>query len=178
MKGIRLAYWPDGGKAVKGYLDAKQEPMHDLTQWIIKDAEGPGLDAEGILKLRTARDDFRFRFAEHWESQDVDFVICPAFVGPACSHETAFYWNYTAFWNYVDYPGIVIPTPIKAGAKGTEDYPVGSVPLSKEEEHVRQLWSEGDFEGAPINLQIVGRKYYDNELFATVAEIDNVINKS
>lgn len=41
---------------------------------------------------------------------------------------------------------------------------------------MRQLWSEGDFEGAPINLQIVGRKYRDNDLFAAVTEIDNVIN--
>ncbi|SPJ76045.1 related to general amidase [Fusarium torulosum] len=177
MKSIRLAYWPDGGKTLKDYLEAKQEPMHDLTKWIIKDAEGPGLDSEGILKLRVARDDFRCRFAEHWESQDVDFVICPVFVGPACSHETAFYWNYTAFWNYVDYPGIVIPTPVKAGAKGMEDYPADSVPLSKEEEHVRQLWAEGDFEGAPVNLQVVGRKYHDNDLFAAVTEIDNVINR-
>ncbi|KAI3576141.1 amidase signature domain-containing protein [Fusarium oxysporum f. sp. albedinis] len=176
MKGIRRAYWPDGGKTVKAYLSATNEPMNALTKWIIQDAEGPGLDANGVLKLRVERDDFRCRFAEHWESQDVDFVICPVFVGPACSHETALYWNYTALWNYVDYPGIVIPTPVKAGAKGTESYPPDSVPLSKEEEQVRQFWAEGDFEGAPINLQVVARKYHDNDLFAAVKEIDKVIN--
>ncbi|KAM5385934.1 hypothetical protein ACJA88_002084 [Fusarium oxysporum] len=161
---------------VKAYLSATNEPMNALTKWIIQDAEGPGLDANGVLKLRVERDDFRCRFAEHWESQDVDFVICPVFVGPACSHETALYWNYTALWNYVDYPGIVIPTPVKAGAKGTESYPPDSVPLSKEEEQVRQFWAEGDFEGAPINLQVVARKYHDNDLFAAVKEIDKVIN--
>ncbi|KAL4727960.1 hypothetical protein ACLX1H_004664 [Fusarium chlamydosporum] len=176
MKNIRLAYWPDGGKAVKEKLEAKQEPMHDLTRWILKDAEGPGLDTAGIMNLRLARDDFRCRFAEHWESQNVDFVLCPVFVGPACSHETAFYWNYTAFWNYVDYPGIVMPTPIKASKKGSEGYPPDSVPLSEEEEHVRRLWADGDFEGAPINLQVVGRKYHDNELFSAVNEIDKIIN--
>ncbi|KAI1035234.1 hypothetical protein LB504_006019 [Fusarium proliferatum] len=177
MNGIRRAYWPDGGKTVKEYLVATNEPMNTLTQWIIRDAEGPGLDANGVLKLRVERDDFRCRFAEHWESEDVDFVICPVFVGPACSHETALYWNYTALWNYVDYPGIVIPTPIKAGAKGTENYPTNSTPLSKEEEQVRQFWAEGDFEGAPVNLQVVARKYHDNDLFAAVTEIDKVINK-
>ncbi|KAG5813994.1 hypothetical protein H9Q74_003137 [Fusarium xylarioides] len=177
MNGIRRAYWPDGGKTVKEYLAATKEPMNTLTKWIIQDAEGPGLDANGVLKLRVERDDFRCRFAEHWESQDVDFVICPVFVGPACSHETALYWNYTALWNYVDYPGIVIPTPIKAGAKGTETYPPNLAPLSKEEEQVRTFWEDGDFEGAPINLQVVARKYYDNDLFAAVTEIDKVINK-
>ncbi|KAF4998732.1 hypothetical protein FGRMN_3058 [Fusarium graminum] len=176
MKNMRLAYWPDGGKAFKNYLESGNEPMHDLTKMNIKDAEGPVLDAEGVLKLRHARDDFRCRFAKHWEAQDVDILICPVSVGPACSHETTFYWNYTAFWNYVDYPGITIPTPIKAGAKGTEDYPDTSVPFCEEEKHVRKLWAERDFTGAPISLQVVARRYHDNELFAAVTEIDKAIN--
>ncbi|KAF5667304.1 general amidase [Fusarium heterosporum] len=176
MESIPLVYWPDGGKTLNDSIGARNEQIQDSTRWTTKDAECHGLDAEGVLKLKLAREDFRCRFAEHWETQDVDFVICPVSIGPACSHETASHWNYTAFWNYVDYPGITIPTPIKAGAKGTEDYHDNSVPLSKEEKHVRQMWAEGDFEGAPINLQVVARKYHDNELFAAVVEIDSAIN--
>lgn len=58
-------------------------------------------------------------------------------------------------WNYVDYPGIVFPTPITAG-KDKEEYPSEySEALSDDDKHVRQLWSESDFQGAPINLQLV-----------------------
>ena len=141
--------------------------MYPLTKYIIHDAEGPGLDANGVLQQRLTRDDFRCDFSLHWEEQDVDVVICPVFVGPACTHETSFYWNYTAFWNYVDYPGVVVPTPIKAQAKGQEVY-ADSEPLSEKCRHVRQLWEEGDFEDAPINLQIVARKHHDNDLFAAL----------
>ncbi|KAM0550779.1 hypothetical protein ACHAPJ_008642 [Fusarium lateritium] len=167
MKYIRLAYWPDGGKTLKGHLAVNGEPMFPLTKYIIQDAEGPGLDANGVLQQRLTRDDFRCDFSLHWEEQDVDVVICPVFVGPACTHETSFYWNYTAFWNYVDYPGVVVPTPIKAQAKGQEVY-ADSEPLSENCRHVRQLWEEGDFEDAPINLQIVARKHHDNDLFAAL----------
>ncbi|KAL7791413.1 amidase signature domain-containing protein [Trichoderma ceciliae] len=176
MKNIRLAYWPDGGKVVKGHLAATGEPMLPLTQWIIKDAEGSELKPIQILQQRLDRDDFRCDFARYWESQDVDFVICPVFVGPACEHETAFYWNYTAFWNYVDYPAVTIVTPIKAHKKSAEGYADDAPPpLSKDDEHVRELWEQGDFEGAPIPLQVVARKYHDNDLFAALGEIQHVL---
>ncbi|KAK5653612.1 hypothetical protein OQA88_8641 [Cercophora sp. LCS_1] len=176
MTGIRKAYWPDGGKTVKDHLAKTGEPMFPLTQWIIKDAEGPDVGANGVLAIRVERDDFRIEFSKHWAEQDVDVVICPMFVGPACEHETAFYWNYTAYFNYVDHPGVVFPTPIKAGKKGEEDYaPENSTPLGEEDKHVRELWAKGDFEGAPIDLQIVARKYHDNELFAALSQLKEVL---
>lgn len=174
MKNIRLAYWPDGGKTLKNHLAATKEPMFPLTQWIIKDAEGQDLSSDGLLQQRLARDEFRCAFAEHWQSQDVDVVVCPVFVGPACEHDTAFYWNYTAFWNYIDYPGVVVPTPVKAKAKGVESYADG-VALSEECKHVRKMWEDGDFEGAPINLQVVARKYHDNDLFAALEKMKGVL---
>lgn len=176
MNGIRKAYWPDGGKTVKDHLAKTGEPMFPLTQWILKDAEGPDVGANGVLAMRVERDDFRIEFSKHWSEQDVDVVICPMFVGPACEHETAFYWNYTAYFNYVDHPGVVFPTPIKAGKKGEEDYaPENSTPLSEEDKHVRELWAKGDFEGAPIDLQIVARKYHDNELFAALSQLKEAL---
>ncbi|KAJ9150875.1 Amidase [Pleurostoma richardsiae] len=169
VKLIRKAYWPDGAKGVKEHLADAGEPMFALTKHIISDAEGPQLAASELLEQRLARDQFRCDFADHWTGEDVDVVVCPVFVGPACAHDTSLYWNYTALWNYVDYPGVVVPTPVKALAKGAEGYtPTNGVPLSEECRHVRQLWAQGDFEGAPVDLQIVARKYHDNELFGAL----------
>ncbi|OIW25529.1 amidase [Coniochaeta ligniaria NRRL 30616] len=174
IKNIRKAYWPDGRQAVEKHLAKTGEPMFSLTDWVLKDATQDEIPASAVLQQRLERDRFRCEFAEHWTSQDVDVVIGPLFVGPACEHDTAFHWNYTAFWNYVDYPGVVFPTPVKAEKKGVESY-ASETPLSKECEHVRELWQKGDFEGAPINLQIVARKYHDNELFAALAAIKDVL---
>jgi amidase len=175
MTNIRLAYWPDGGELSRKLLYQGGEPTYPLTEWILKDAtEGGPLTAMGVYQQRRDRDDFRCDFAKHWASQDVDFVLCPAFVGPACMHDTAWYWNYTALWNYLDCPGVVFPTPVKAGSKGTEDY-ANSDALSDECTKVRQLWAEGDFEGAPVNLQIVGRRHHDNELFGALAALKDVL---
>ncbi|KAB5585134.1 amidase signature domain-containing protein [Coniochaeta sp. 2T2.1] len=171
---IRKAYWPDGKNAIRAHLAKTGEPMFPLTDWISNQVRDEELPASGVLAQRLERDAFRCEFAEHWTDQDVDVVIGPVFVGPATEHDTAFYWNYTAFWNYVDYPGVVFPTPVKALKKGEEAY-TSVVPLTKDDAHVRELWRKGGFEGAPINLQIVARKYHDNALFGALAAIKETL---
>lgn len=171
---IRRTYWPDGGESAKADIQSTGEPVLSLSEWIWKEAKPSGmLTAEDVNQLRATRDAFRYKFADVWNEQDVDIVIGPAFVGPACAHDTAFYWTYTSLYNYVDYPGVVVPTPIKALAK--EEYASDYVPLSDECKHVRELWEKGGFEGAPIDLQIVARRYHDNELFGALNALKEVL---
>ncbi|KAF2826811.1 amidase [Ophiobolus disseminans] len=171
---IRRMYWPDGGSVMKDAIKAGGEPVLSLTDSIMADAEPHGmLSAEDVNQLRFQRDQFRHKFADSWTEQDVDVVIGPAFVGPASAHDTAFYWTYTSLYNLVDYPGVVFPTPIKAeaGEKYAEDYK----PLSKECQHVKELWEQSNFEGAPIDLQINARRYHDNEMFGALALMKDVL---
>ncbi|KAK1981188.1 amidase signature domain-containing protein, partial [Colletotrichum cereale] len=159
----------------KEALAATEEPMLPLTKAIIKNAEAAGqdLDAAGVLQQRVTRDNFICDCAAHWNKLDVDVVICPAYAGPASVHETGLFLNYTAFWNFIDYPGIIVPTPIKTLGKGLESYATADdVLLSVQDELVRRLWAKGDFEGIPVGIQIVARRYHDNDLFAALRAIE------
>ncbi|KAH8734273.1 putative amidase [Ilyonectria robusta] len=170
----RRMYWPDGGAGSKGAILATGEPLHPLSDWIWKDEEPNGMQtAQDVNLARRERDDFRCDFAASWNEQDVDVVIGPAFVGPASAHDTAFYWTYTSLYNLVDYPGVVVPTPIKA--KKEEQYDSSYVPLSDACKHVKELWEGSNFEGAPIELQLVARKYHDNELFGALAVLKGIL---
>lgn len=172
---IRKTYWPEGGQLTKNAILSTGEPVHPLTDWIYEDAEPQGMrSAEDVMWMRRERDNFRFDFAKSWTDQDVDITIGPAFVGPASAHDTAFYWTYTSLYNYVDYPGAVIPTPIKAEAG--ETYDPSYVPLSDACKHVKELWESGNFEEAPINLQVVARKYHDNQLFAALRVLKVILD--
>jgi amidase len=165
---------PEGGKLITEHIEECGEPIYPLSAWIWKDAEPLGMrTAADLSAMRGERDTYRIKFAEYWNSQDVDIVIGPCFVGPASQHDTAFYWTYTSLYNFVDYPGVVVPTPIKAekGEKYGDDYK----PLSDACGHVKQLWEEGNFEKAPINLQINARKYHDNELFGALAVLKDIL---
>ena len=171
---IRRLYWPEGGKVMVEHIEEAGEPIFPLTSWIMKDAQPGGMQtAAAVSIMRTERDEYRIKFAQHWNSQDVDFVIGPCFVGPASQHDTAFYWTYTSLYNFVDYPGVVFPAPIRAkrGEKYADDYK----PLSDACGHVKKLWEEGNFERAPINLQINARKYHDNDLFGALAVLKEIL---
>ena len=171
MKNTRIAYWPSGAEDLRDMVVNTGEPWMELSEYIIKDAvENPARDADGMFKLRTTQESFWFDWAAHWKTQNVDILICPVFAGPAPSHGTTRYWNYTAFWNYLDMPGAVLPTPIVAGPKGMESYP-DNEPLSKQCENMRQLWEDGDFEGAPIGIQVVAPRCHDNELFHALEQM-------
>jgi amidase len=171
---VRRMYWPDGGSVTKAAIASTGEPVHPLTDSIMSVAQTHGmLNAEDVNQLRAQRDAFRIEFAAHWTAQDVDVVIGPAFVGPACKHDSALYWTYTSLWNLVDYPGVVFPTKITA--REGEKYAEGYTPLSKECGHVKELWEKGGFEGAPVDLQIVARRYHDNELFGALAVLKDVL---
>ncbi|GIZ49108.1 hypothetical protein CKM354_001214700 [Cercospora kikuchii] len=182
MKYIGEMYWPDAGINTKVALKKTGEPMHPLTKTVLSPMTTDFVDPEGPEKEQTAteitlqrvkRDEFRCEFVESWNEQDVDVVLAPCFVGPASKHDTAFYWNYTALWNFVDYPGIVVPTPVKV--EGNEKYNGDWKALSEKDAHVRQLWEEGGFENAPINLQVIGRRYHDNQLIGIVGELGKVL---
>ncbi|KAI2475320.1 Amidase domain containing protein [Pyrenophora tritici-repentis] len=178
-KNIRRMYWPSGGKPAKDSIESTGEPVLPLTSWIWADAAPHGmLDAEQVNHQRSIRDSYRLAFADNWNEQDVDIVIGPGFVGPASAHDTAFYWTYTSLWNLVDYPGAVVPTPIRAGKKGEEQYASDYEPLTEECKRVKKLWDVGDFEGAPIALQICARRHHDNELFGALELLKDALELS
>ncbi|KAF4962105.1 hypothetical protein FSARC_9790 [Fusarium sarcochroum] len=171
---LRRLYWPDGGQLIKNGILSSGEPIHSLTEWIYRDAEPLGMHtALDLTSSHKERDDFRLAFAKSWTDQDVDVIIGPSFIGPACAHDTAFYWTYTSLYNLVDYPGAVFPTPIKA--ESGEAYDEGYVPLSDACQHVKQLWDVADFEGAPVNLQVVARRHHDNELFGALRVLKEIL---
>ncbi|KAL2835379.1 amidase signature domain-containing protein [Aspergillus pseudoustus] len=171
---IQRFYWPDGGSLVKSALLSSGEPIQPLSDRIWQEAEPAGmLTAESVNNFRRERDEFRLEFARAWEEQDVDVVIGPAFVGPACAHDTAFYWTYTSLYNLVDYPGVVVPTPLRV--ESGEQYDPGYTPLSEACRAVRRLWESENFEGAPLALQVVARKYHDNQLFGALGVLKDVL---
>ncbi|KAH7010580.1 amidase signature domain-containing protein, partial [Microdochium trichocladiopsis] len=170
----RRMYWPDGGSGCRDAILSSGEPLHPLSEWIWKDAEPFGmLTAADVSNMRGDRDNYRLAFARAWEEQDIDVLLCPAYVGPACAHDTAFTWTYTSLYNFVDYPAVVIPTPIVTEAG--EQYDPSYEPLSETCEQVKQLWEKTDFQGAPVNLQLAARKYHDNELFGALSRLKDIL---
>ncbi|GKU12970.1 unnamed protein product [Fusarium langsethiae] len=171
---IRQAYAPDGGIPTREAILRTGEPIYPLTDWVWETAALKGmLTATETAYVRQACLNFRHAFVEDWERQDVDVILCPTAVGPASTHETNFYLTYTALWNYLDCPGLVFPTGLKVGEG--ERYDDDYTPIGPECAHVKELWESGNFTGAPINLQLIGRRHHDNQLFSALKLLQNAL---
>jgi amidase len=169
----RRIFTPDGGSEFRKLLAVSGEPEHFLST-IVLDVASDSSNVNQISMLRAERDEFRREMAAHWNEQDVDLVLMPVFVGPAPAHDTAIYKGYTSVWNLVDYPAVGIPTTLVAHAKGVENY-VDQHGLGQEDQDVRRMFDNTSFEGAPLGLQLVARRYHDNLLFGALSLLQGAL---
>jgi len=101
-------------------------------------------------------------------------ILCPVGPGAAPPLDCAKYWGYTAQWNILDYPAIVFPvTKVDLEADRVDE---SYEPMNAKDEYNHKLWQSGPerYKGAPISLQLVGRRYEDEK----VVEALELIKKS
>ncbi|KAF2727068.1 amidase [Polyplosphaeria fusca] len=156
-------YFTDGGAADAEAIAASGEPWRPLSTHIIKDNSCVKKLSVGELTYwLEEREAYRKEYAAHWNKLGVDVVLCPAGPGVAPRHNSARYWGYTSQWNLLDYPGVVVP--VCRVEKG-EDW-VGEEELSGLDKENRELWDAEEFEGMPVALQLVGRRFEDEKVLA------------
>ncbi|KAF2623063.1 amidase [Macroventuria anomochaeta] len=178
---LSALYFPDGAKEVLGLLEKAGEPVLPLTKWIttaqptVKD-----LDLHEMWRLCTERDAFRTKYARHWtntmneDGHEVDVILCPPYFGAASPHEMSRYWGYSSIWNLLDYPAAVFPvTNVDPSIDKVVDYQ----PINHEDRFVHDLYDPDTYAGAPISLQIVGRRHRDEKVLAALKAIEHAMGR-
>ncbi|KZM23696.1 Amidase [Ascochyta rabiei] len=165
-------YYPDGGKADSEDMASSGEPWRPLSEWIIKD--NPCVKKLSVGELAywfEEREAYRKEYALHWKNHGIDALLCPVGPGVAPKHNTAKYWNYTSQWNLLDYPGLAFP--VCRVDKNQDSWNGGERLLGELDEVNRNLWDSEEFHGAPVGLQLVGRRFEDEKIvgiFEHIAE--------
>lgn len=174
---ISNLYFCDGGQEEFAALEASGEPLRPLTNFILK--ENPSvkkLTVEEIWRGTTKREAYRTQYAKIWNETAtrtsvtgelegmVDVILCPVGPGAAPPLDCARYWGYTTQWNLLDYPALIFPVT-RVDPKIDvidEDY----VPMNEKDKYNHELWKSGPerYKGAPISLQLVGRRYEDEKV--------------
>ncbi|KAH7906146.1 amidase signature domain-containing protein [Hygrophoropsis aurantiaca] len=167
-------YYEDGGKTVREMLKAGGEDILPLSEWVISPPHVVEHDAIAMWKLHSRGDTFRRAYSDHWNQQGVDVLLCPPFPGTAARHDTTTYWGYTAIFNILDYPGVVFPTGIKADPSIDVPRKFGS-PMSPADEYNRSLYDPQIYVGAPVNLQVIARRFSDGLALAAQELIEQII---
>lgn len=133
---------------------------------------------------RTAeREAYRTAYAQAWtatadadgDGQEVDVILCPPSFGAAPPFGQSKYWGYTANWNLLDYPGVVFPVTTVDSQKDPKD--VDYEPKNAEDKFCHELYDPEVYANAPVGLQIVGRRQYDEKVLAALVEIERAMGR-
>ncbi|KAF3042086.1 hypothetical protein E8E12_000676 [Didymella heteroderae] len=167
-------YYPDGGEADSEDIASSGEPWRPLSKWILKD--NPCVNKLSVGELAywsEEREAYRKEYALHWKAHDIDALLCPVGPGAAPKHNTAKYWSYTSQWNLLDYPGLVFP--VSKVDKDGDEWNGDEQILGELDHENSELWDPEEFHGAPVSLQLVGRRFEDEKIVAILEYITDKI---
>lgn len=174
---ISSLYFCDGGREENEAIEASGEPWRPLSKFILKDNPlVKRLTVEEIWHWTMKREAYRTEYAKVWNDTatgtsetgglegTVDVILCPVGPGAAPPLDCARYWGYTTQWNVLDYPALVFPVTKVDPTVDVVDQ--GYKPMNEKDEYNYHLWKYGPdkYKGAPVSLQLVGRRYEDEKV--------------
>ncbi|KAJ9662313.1 hypothetical protein H2198_001447 [Neophaeococcomyces mojaviensis] len=164
-------YFCDGGKEDYKIMEAGDEPILPLSKFILEQPNVPKQEdtASIIWKKTIRREVFKTEYAAHWnatgtdDDRPVDVILCPVGPGPAPPLDHSRYWAYTSTWNLLDYPALVFPYSFVDQEKDKVEE--GYTPMNEQDAWNYGLYRPERYAGAPVSLQLVGRRYEDEKVF-------------
>lgn len=171
---IASLYFTDGGESDGQAINSSGEPWRPLSEWIItQNSCVKKLDVGELTYWLEEREAYRKEYALHWNALNVDAVLCPVGPGVAPKHNTAKYWWYTSQWNLLDYPAVAFP--VTKVDKQIDKWDKDHNPLSEHDQLNRGLWEPEEFDGLPVSLQLVGRRFEDEKILTILEHITEQI---
>ncbi|KAJ7631586.1 amidase signature domain-containing protein [Mycena polygramma] len=169
-------YFVDGGASVRERAAVTGEPILPLTEWVITHPKVKDHNMHELWDLNLRREALRAEYLQHFNSQNVDVVLCPVGPGPAPLLGTSKYWGYTNVWNFVDYPAAVFPTGLHVDpALDVKDDSVPRTWMSGADEEISAAYEPTAFSGAPLCLQLVGRRFAEETVVQALRGISQVL---
>lgn len=151
--------------------------------------EGKPFSVADIFKLNLERETFRANVAEHWNAtyertksgRPIDAILSPVAPTLAPPHDTTCWWGYTAYWNLMDYSAAVFPVGqfdanSYSETTGSGDTSPTSSPPSNEE--VAGQWVPQTYHGAPISLQLVGRRLNEEKVLGMLNIVEGAMKSA
>jgi len=158
----------DGRHDIHRQLNLSGEPLIPQTAAKFQLADPMRVDEYHQLTLEGIA--FERAYSDYWNStgsadeQPVDAVIMPVAPHAAVLPEKFFHSAYTVVVNILDYSAVVIPVTKASATLDVMDRTY--VPVNETDEKNWNTYDPEVFDGAPVGVQIVGRKLEEEKIWA------------
>ncbi|KAK7002477.1 amidase domain-containing protein [Favolaschia claudopus] len=172
---VHELYFVDGGEYVRARAASTGEPVLPLTEWVLTLPSVKKHTIHELWEMNRRREALRAEYLQHFNSQCVDVVLCPAGAGPAPALGTCKYWGYTNIWNFVDYPAAVFPTGLYSDPSTDLQDAAPRTYMSEADKQNYENYVPETFIGTPLCLQLVSRRFADEIVVKVLQEISTVL---
>ncbi|KAJ0167053.1 putative amidase [Colletotrichum tanaceti] len=173
---VSALYFPQGPKPYLDTFAESGEPTLALTQHAFNFSRPEPLSVAENWDLNYKREAYRREYHALMKRLGVDLILCPAYVGAGVLQGGAEYWNYTAIWNVLDQPAAILPSGLRVD-KSVDRLDEGYEPRNPDDEKEWRAYDPELFDGMPICLQLVGRRFQDEEVLQAAKLVDQVLKK-
>ncbi|CAG8019970.1 unnamed protein product [Penicillium salamii] len=162
--------WPRGMEILQKMIESKEAPgcvgsrptVSDLWGAQVKTAEYAKQILQSWVATKTRTNTGR----------EMDALLTPCTVWPACQKYGFIYDNYTSLWNVLDYCASTIPvTSVSQDEDAKYDYEGRNAT----ETEVWNDFSPAAFRGAPVGVQLVGRRWNEEHLLKVTTACDGAL---
>lgn len=176
VKACNSGYNYDGNVAQKKALAASGEPLTKLSDIYLAFGCGDaGLTGKGVQDICYTRDLNRVKYTQIMNDEGISFILSPTYASVASKPEVIKYWGYSNLWNILDFPNVVFPSGLKVDNE-LDKVDESFIPRNEVEEYEYSLYtSPEDFAGAPIALQLTGRRYCDENVVKAAKVLESII---
>lgn len=163
---VNKMYSCDGNYMQRKLLADSGEPLCKLTKWSLNYGDGAkAYEVAENRKLNIIRDKLKQEYTDYMNANGVDFIISPAYSNVAPRPEEIYNWSYTSLFNLIDFPTLTVQTGLFQDPK-VDKFAEPYTARSDLEELELSNYDPAKFVGAPIALQLTGRRYFDEDVVA------------
>ncbi|BGP15791.1 hypothetical protein JCM10213_005727 [Rhodosporidiobolus nylandii] len=170
----------DGSEDIRRVREAIGEPLIPLLNF---DDPSTVKSVYEVWQMSREKERYQQEFLVQWlatasstsTGRPIDALLCPVSSTPAYVPGTAFWAGYTGLFNLLDVPACAVPVTKVAPALDQPD--PSFKPLTAKDQQVHDLYSAEITAGMPVAVQLVGRRWQEEELLAIAERVSEIVGK-
>lgn len=185
MEQASKMYFLSGFRECKKLCEKSGEPLIPALSKILERYKIEEFGGSVNFKVNAYRNSVRKKFLEMWKAtknltksgKQIDAIITPNSASGAFPHDYLPWWGYTTTYNVLDVPSLVIPLLGEFSDPNIDKKDYSYKPINDWDSETHSLYDPELFKGIPLNIQLVGRRYLEEELISIGQVVDHCINK-
>ncbi|KAF7922682.1 hypothetical protein EAE99_007259 [Botrytis elliptica] len=175
---LNKIYSSDAGKDIRTDLSASGEPPIPNIADIANTTDAP-LSLNELWDINLQRWAYQceyleqFRLMEEKLGREIDAIVAPVAATAAIRHDRFVYYGYTNVINLLDFTTVVVP--VLFADKEVDGRKEGYEGLSEVDGVVHGEYDPEAYHGAPVAVQIIGRKLTEERIMEIAEEIGRLL---